>query len=164
MRPRMEMEHRIVTRFRLRPDASRATARRMNRRFAATFVAVVLLVLAAYAAGMRETGRGLDALVVPFALLLVLAAFSYVRRMRRFRARWTSFEIALEEDAIGRVVVGFPPVRILRADVTAIEELPAGLAVRARDGRGIVVPRELDGYERVREVLAGWREILSPRA
>lgn len=156
------MEHRTVSRFRLRPEASRATARRMNRRFAATVAAVVLLVLAAYAAGVRDTGRGLDALVVPFALLLVLAAFSYVRRMRRFRARWTSFEIALEDGAIGRAVIGFEPVRIVRAEVAAIEELPAGLAVRARDGRGLVVPRELEGYAQVREALAGWQPI-TPR-
>jgi hypothetical protein len=158
------MEHRTVTRFRLRPEASRATARRMNRRFAATVVAVVLLVLAAYAAGMRDSGRGLDVLVVPFALLLVLAAFSYVRRMRRFRARWASFEIALENDAIGRAVIGFPPVRILRTDVASIEELRSGLAVRARDGRGVVVPRELDGYERIRDALAGWQAIAPLRA
>ena len=158
------MEHRTVTRFRLRPEASRATARRMNRRFAATVVAVVLLVLAAYAAGMRDSGRGLDVLVVPFALLLVLAAFSYVRRMRRFRARWASFEIALENDAIGRAVIGFPSVRILRTDVASIEELRSGLAVRARDGRGVVVPRELDGYERIRDALAGWQAIVPLRA
>ena len=158
------MEHRTVTRFRLRPEASRATARRMNRRFAATVVAVVLLVLAAYAGGMRDPGRGLDVLMVPFALLLVLAAFSYVRRMRRFRARWASFEIALENDAIGRAVIGFPPVRILRTDVASIEELRSGLAVRARDGRGVVVPRELDGYERIRDALAGWQAIVPLRA
>jgi hypothetical protein len=158
------MEHRTVTRFRLRPEASRATARRMNHRFAATVVAVVLLVLAAYAGGMRDSGRGLDVLVVPFALLLVLAAFSYVRRMRRFRARWASFEIALENDAIGRAVIGFPPVRILRTDVASIEELRSGLAVRARDGRGVVVPRELDGYERIRDALAGWQAIVPLRA
>lgn len=158
------MEHRTVTRFRLRPEGSRATARRMNRRFAATVVAVVLLVLAAYAGGMRDSGRGLDVLVVPFALLLVLAAFSYVRRMRRFRARWASFEIALENDAIGRAVIGFPSVRILRTDVASIEELRSGLAVRARDGRGVVVPRELDGYERIRDALAGWQAIVPLRA
>jgi hypothetical protein len=155
----MELEHRTVSRYRLRPEASRATARRMNRRFLATLVAVVALVLAAYGAGLRDPGRGLDALVIPFALLLVLAAFSYVRRMRRFRARWASFEIALEEEAIGRAVVGFPAVRILRAEVAALEDVPAGLAVRARDGRGLVVPRELDGYERVRAALAGWGTI-----
>ena len=152
-----------MSRFRLRPDASRVAARRMNRRFLATFAAVVLLVLAAHAAGLRDPGRGLGALAIPFALLLVLAAFSYVRRMRRFRARWASFEIALEDEAIGRAVIGFPLVRILRADVTAIEEIPGGLAVRGRDGRGLVVPRELDGYERVREALAGWRDITALR-
>ncbi|HVI94057.1 MAG TPA: hypothetical protein VM753_08620, partial [Anaeromyxobacter sp.] len=99
------------TRHRLRSDASRATARRMNRRFAATVVAVVLIVLAAYAGGLRD-GRGVDALVVPFALLVVLVVVSYVRRMARFRMRWASFEIALGEDAIAREVAGFPPVRI----------------------------------------------------
>jgi hypothetical protein len=130
----------------------------MNRRFGATVVAVVLIVLAAYTGGLRD-GRGVDALVLPFALLLVLVVVSYVRRMARFRARWTSFEIALGEDAIAREVAGFPPVRIARAEVTAVEEIPAGLAVRDGGGRGLVVPRELEGYEGVRAALAAWRPI-----
>src|SRR5512133_3687346 len=124
MRPVSEVAH-----HRLRPDASRATARRMNRRFGATVVAVVGIVLAAYAGGLRDR-RGPDVLVVPFAILLVLVVVSYVRRMARFRARWASFEIALGEDGIARAVKGFPTVRIARADVSAIEEVPAGLAVR----------------------------------
>ena len=130
----------------------------MNRRFAATVVAVVLIVLAAYAAGLRD-GRGIDALAVPFAILVVLVVLSYVRRMARFRARWASFEIALGEDAIARDLAGFPKVRIARAEVDAIEEIPAGLAVRDVHGRGLVVPRELDGYEGVRAALAAWRPI-----
>ncbi len=149
-----------VERHRLRPDASRATARRMNRRFAATVVAVVAIVLAAYWGGIRD-GRGPDALVVPFAILFVLVVVSYLRRMARFRARWASFEIALDEDGIAREVKGFPTVRIARAEVAAIEEVPAGIAVRDGHGRGVVVPRELDGYERVRAALATWRPILA---
>jgi hypothetical protein len=81
--------------------------------------------------------------------------------MARFRARWTSFEIALGEDAIAREIAGFPPVRIARAEVTAVEEIPAGLAVRDARGRGLVVPRELEGYEGVRTALAAWRPISS---
>ena len=130
----------------------------MNRRFAATVVAVVLIVLAAYAGGLRD-GRGVDALVVPFAILVVLVVVSYVRRMARFRTRWASFEIALGEDAIAREVAGFPPVRIARAEVAAVEEIPTGLAVRDAHGRGLVVPRELEGYEGVRAALAAWRTI-----
>ena len=67
--------------------------------------------------------------------------------------------IALAEDAIAREVAGFPAIRIARAEVAAIEELPAGLAVRDGNGRGLVVPRELEGYEELRAALATWRPI-----
>jgi hypothetical protein len=130
----------------------------MNRRFAATVVAVVLIVIAAYAGGLRD-GRGMDALLFPFALLVVLVVVSYRRRMARFRARWASYEIALADDAIAREIAGFPPVRIARAEVASIEELPSGLAVRDGRGRGLVVPRELEGYEGVREALEAWMPI-----
>ncbi len=130
----------------------------MRVRFAATVVAVALIVLAAYAGGL-EGGRGTDALFIPFGILTVLVVLSYFRRMARFRARWASFEIALGEDAIAREIAGFPPVRIARDEVATIEEIPAGLAIRDGRGRGLVVPRELDGYEGVRATLASWRPI-----
>jgi hypothetical protein len=149
-------------RFRLRPDAAGATARRMNRRFAATVAGVVVIIIAAYAGGLRDEQRGLDVLVVPFVLLLLLAFFSYRRRMGRFRARWASFEIALAEDAITRDVQGFPVVRLRRDEIASIEEIPTGLAVRDRGGRGIVVPRDLEGYARIRAELAGWAPITAP--
>ena len=155
-------ERPALERFRLRPDASGATARRMNRRFAATVAGVVVIIVAAYASGLRDEKRGLDVLVLPFALLLLLAVFSYRRRMGRFRARWASFEIALGEDAISRDVQGFPPVRIARGEIASIIELPTGLAVRDRGGRGIVVPRDLEGYDRIRAALAEWSPI-APR-
>jgi hypothetical protein len=151
----------LARRFRLVADAHGSAMRRMNRRFGVTVVLVVLLVLGAYAAGMRD-GRGVDALVVPIAVLVVLVVWSYRRRMSRFRTRWAAFEIVLGEDAIGREVPGLPSVRIPRGDVASIEELPLGLAVRDRAGRGLVVPRELDGYDEVRERLAAWRPIASP--
>jgi hypothetical protein len=54
------------------------------------------------------------------------------------------------------VVDGFPPIRIARAEVVSVEERPAGVVVRSRDGASLLVPRELEGYERARDVLAGW--------
>jgi hypothetical protein len=146
------------TRHRLRPEASRATAQRMNRRFALTFLLVVVLVVAAHLAGLRDD-RGAGGLAVPFAILLVLAGLSYRRRMIRFRARWDSFEIAIGDDAIAREVAGIPPIRIDRKDVASIQEIGAGLAVRSTAGQGLVVPRELAGYENVRDRLAAWRPI-----
>lgn len=148
-------------RFRLVPEAHRAAMARMTRRFAVTVALVVLLVLAAYAAGMRE-GRGLDALVVPFAVLVALVVWSYRRRVSRLRARWAAFEIVVGEDAIAREVPGFPPSRVARDDVASIEELPLGLVVRDRSGGALLVPRELDGYREVRERLAAWRPIATP--
>lgn len=65
--------------------------------------------------------------------------------------------IAIEDEAITRTVEGHPPLRVGRADVAAIEEGPRGLAVRDRAGRGLLVPRELLGYERVRAALEGWQ-------
>jgi hypothetical protein len=145
-------------RFRLVPDAHRAALRRVNRRFAVTVALVVLLVLAAYAAGMRE-GRGLDALVVPFVVLLVLVVWSYRRRMARFRARWAAFEIVLSDDAIAREVPGLPPSRIARGEVRRVEEVPQGVVVRDGAGRALLVPRELDGYREVKEALAAWAPV-----
>ena len=48
------------------------------------------------------------------------------------------------------------PVRIARADVETIGERADGIVVRARGGAALVVPRELEGYARLREALAGW--------
>lgn len=143
--------------FRLHPAALARAARRTNRRFAATLAAAALLVGGLFASALRSSGEGPRALVLGYALLAVLAAVSYRRRMARFRARWTTFEIALDDDAITRTVEGFPPVRVSRAEVAAVEEGPKGLAVRDRAGHGLLAPRELDGYERLRAALEAWR-------
>jgi hypothetical protein len=149
-------------RFHLRPDAMAAVAARVNRRFAVTAALAFALLVAIFAASFRGADGSGRTLAFGLLLLLALVAASFLRRQRRFRARWASFEIALEPDAISRSVEGYRPERLARAEVIAVDERPAGLAVRGPGGRGVFVPRELDGYERVRDALLAWRPPAGP--
>jgi hypothetical protein len=54
------------------------------------------------------------------------------------------------------VVEGFAPVAIARADVVGVEERPEGVVVRGRGGAAVLVPRDVEGYERARAILSGW--------
>jgi hypothetical protein len=149
-------------RFRLRPDAMAAVASRVNRRFALT-AALAFALLVAIALGSMRGGDGSGrTLAFGLVFLFVLVVGSYVRRQARFRARWASFEIVLEPGAIARTVDGYRPERLERAEITGVEERPGGIAVRGPGGRAVIVPRELDGYERVREAVLAWWVPSSP--
>jgi hypothetical protein len=143
-------------RFRFREDVLRAAAARTRRRLATTLVATAAVVVAVWSAALRPKGAGWGTLAFSLALLLALAGLSMRRRMRRLHARWGSFEIVVDEVAISRQVSGFAPVRIARADVESIGERADGVVVRGRGGAALLVPREIDGYARLREALAGW--------
>lgn len=134
----------------------RAAASRARRRLALTLLATAALVLAVWATALRPQGAGVGTLAFSLGLLVALAAISLRRRMGRLHARWASFEVRIEEDAVVREVAGAAPLRIARADVTAVEERPEGLVVRARSGAALLVPREVDGYPSAREALARW--------
>lgn len=144
-------------RFRLRAEAMAAVAARMNRRFALTAAAAFALLVAIALGVMPRDEHGPRTLVFGLLLLLGLVVLTYRRRLRRFRARWDSFEIALEPEAVVRSVEGLPPVRVARAEVTAVEDLPAGVVVRGPAGRAVAVPRELERYDEVRAALVTWR-------
>jgi hypothetical protein len=144
-------------RFRLRADAMAAVAARMNRRFVLTALSAFALLVALAAGMVRGGDTGPRTLVFGLLLLLALVAVTYRRRVRRFRARWASFEITLEPEAISRTVEGHPPVTIARASVTALEEHAAGITVRGAGADALVVPRELERYEAVRTALVAWR-------
>ncbi len=143
-------------RFRFRDDVLRGAAAHTRRRFATTLAVTASIVAAVWAVALRAQGAGWGTLTFSLALLLALAAFSIRRRMRRLYARWESFEIALDEDAIARQVTGFAPLRIARADVESVGERADGLVVRGRGGAVLIAPRDLEGYDRLREALAGW--------
>jgi hypothetical protein len=133
-----------------------AAASRTRRRVFVSAGLVAAAAVALWAAVLRPRGSGPGAAVFSVALLLLLAFVSLRRRLRRLHARWASFEVTVWPDAVGRTVEGFPPVRIARADVASVGEVDAGVLVRDRGGNAVLVPREVEGYERARAVLAGW--------
>jgi hypothetical protein len=141
-------------RFRLGEEALSAVASRTRRRFGVTLVLTAAIVVGVWATALRAQGAGVGALLFSLGLLAALAALSIRRRMRRLHARWGSFVVTLDEAAVVREVDGFPPVRIARAEVEAVAELPAGLLVRGRGGAALLVPRDVEGYARLRDALA----------
>jgi hypothetical protein len=66
--------------------------------------------------------------------------------------------VRVEAEGLARVVSGVPPIRIARVDVAAVEERAAGVVVRDRSGRSLLVPREIEGYERALGLLQAWRQ------
>jgi hypothetical protein len=147
----------VTERFRFAEPVLHAAARRLRRRLAATLVATAAVVTAVWAAALRPQGAGWGTLAFSLALLLALAALSLRRRVRRLEARWSSFAVVLDEGGVAREVAGAAPVRIARADVEAVEERAAGIVVRGRGGAALLVPRDVEGYDRAREALAAWR-------
>jgi hypothetical protein len=143
-------------RFRFRDDVLRTAASRTRRRLLVSLIATAGAVVGVWAAVLRPRGGTAGSLAFALALLVLLAFFSLRRRLRRLVARWSSFEVAVGDEGIGREVDGFPPIAIPRSDVAAVEERATGIVVRARSGTSLLVPRELQGYERVRDLLAGW--------
>lgn len=144
-------------RFQFRDGVLRAAASRLRRRLLLTLAATAAVVLAMYEGALRRHGAGWGTLAFALGLLLALAALTFGRRMRRLHARWSSFSLSLDDIGIERIVSGFPPMRIARADVVELEEVARGIVVRDRAGRGLLVPREIEGYERIRAALVGWR-------
>ena len=147
---------RMPERFRFRDDVLRTAASRTRRRILASALASAAAVVAVWAAALRPRGGTVGSVAFALALLAVLAFLSLRRRLRRLHARWSSFEVAVGDEGIGREVEGFPPITIARADVASVEERASGIVVRGRSGASLLVPREVQGYERVRELLAGW--------
>jgi hypothetical protein len=144
-------------RFRFREDVLRSAASRTRRRLLVTFAAAAGATVALWGAVLRERGARPATLAFALALLALLAFLSLRRRLGRLHARWSSFEVRVEADAVSRVVSGFPPIRIARSEVAAVEERAAGVVVRDRSGRTLLVPKEIAGYDRVRGLLEGWR-------
>lgn len=142
--------------FRFRHDVLRSAASRTRRRILLGVAATALAVVGVWGAALRPRGSGPGTLAFALALLAGLALLSLRRRLGRLHARWSSFVVTVGEGGIGRVVEGFPRVEIARAEVASVEEGAGGLVVRARGGAALLVPRELDGYERVRMLVAGW--------
>jgi hypothetical protein len=147
------------SRHRFREDVLRGAASRTRRRLLLSVAAAAAATAGAWAALLQPRGAGLGTLAFALGLLGLLALLSLRRRLRRLIARWSSFEVTVDADSVARVVEGFPPVRIARAEVASIEERATGLVVRSRAGASLLVPREVEGYERARALLAAWKDV-----
>jgi hypothetical protein len=145
-------------RFRFRDDVLRTAASRTRRRILLSVAATAAAATLVWVAALRPRGDGPGGLVFALVLLGALALFSLRRRLARLHVRWSSFEVTLSDERVARAVDGFPPLFIERADVVAVEEQPAGLVVRGRGERSILVPRELEGYDRARARIAAWAQ------
>lgn len=151
-------------RFRFRDDVLRSAASRTRRRLLLSIAAAALAIVGVWAVALRPQGAGPRTLAFAIVLLAVLAALSLRSRLRRLHARWSSFEVTVDDEGVGREVAGAPPIRIARADVASIEERVEGLVVRDRAGRSLLVPREVEGYARACALLTGWLPPASPRS
>ena len=143
-------------RFRFRADVLRSAAARTRRRVLVSVIATTAAVAGVWGAVLRPRGTGPGTLAFALVLLAALALLSLRRRLGRLHARWSSFEVTVEEGGIGRAVEGFAPVAIPRGDVASVEERAEGVLVRGRSGTAVLVPREVEGYDRARAILAGW--------
>lgn len=143
-------------RFRFRADVLHAAASRTRRRILLSVIVTGAAAAAVWAAALRPRGDGPGALVFGLGLLAVLAVLSLRRRLARLHARWSSFEVTISDEGVARAVEGFPPISIARGEVVGVEERPAGLVVRGREGASLLVPRDLERYEQARDRVVAW--------
>ncbi len=145
----------LPVRATLRRDLWPPRERRMVRRLALSLGVLVSVIVAADAAILRDEPGRWGHVVLTAALVGAIAALLGLRQVSRARARWASFRLVVSDDAIRREMDGARPLEIPRAEAVRVAEGPAGILVAAR-GRQLGVPREVDGYERVRDALAAW--------
>jgi hypothetical protein len=140
-------------RFRFGEDVLRSAASRTRRRLLTALAVVAAATAGLWAAVLRPRDARPSTLAFALVLLVFLGFLSLRRRLARLHARWSSFEIRVEKDAVVRAGGGFPPLRIARSEIAAVEEGRDRLVVRDRSGRALLVPREVEGYERLRALL-----------
>jgi len=106
-----------------------------------------------------------DAPHLPLLIGYLLAAVPLTARhlLHRGHARrhLLSLELFLERDRIERKQPGYD-LNLQRNEITRIFEAEGGLVVSGPDRKMIWIPRRLNGFEQVREHLAGWMSIETP--
>ncbi|BAU12153.1 hypothetical protein LEP3755_26820 [Leptolyngbya sp. NIES-3755] len=73
---------------------------------------------------------------------------------------WSSYELTLSEDSIARTQDGYERVQISRSEITRIIEVTDyGLTIVGTNNAQIFVPRLVENYVLLRNLLAEWRSI-----
>lgn len=97
-------------------------------------------------------------LVVVFPIILIVIN----RRTRQNEAVWRSIRVELGGNFIARTQLRIPQMRIMRHEVTSIEEIDGGLCVHTVNaGRSLAIPAKLtdNGFEEICAVLSTWAPI-----
>ena len=94
-------------------------------------------------------------LVGNYVLLAFAFIAGHVRHKTGARRHLLGLELILEPDAIQRKQPG-SDLSLSRNEITRVFEFESGLMVSGRDQRAIWVPSRLNGFEQVRDHLAGW--------
>lgn len=136
-----------------------AVAAKMRKRLIITSITMMLLMagMAWYFGGSIPPERRL----IFGVFLVVVVGFSIVNGQRRVGAIARSLELSVSDDDLILRRNSMPEIRVSRADITAIEELPGdGLQIKSSSAMNtFVIPDTLEGYSAVRDRLAGWMAI-----
>lgn len=121
-------------------------------------VACVLVAITLSSAGEDLPMR----LAIMVGVLVIVLALIFTRGLKPLEGVWASIKIHLSDDYVLRLQQNIPPVRILRHQVTAIDETEDGLCVRTADNRlSLAIPKELEpaDYQEIKNILATWATV-----
>lgn len=110
---------------------------------------------------LAEDENVLLLILFPSALMVAGLAWFISKSLQRHRKAWESFELFVDGDRMGRGERLNPEVEIRKEEVSSISENTAGdiYVLAEGENRHLVVPKDLEGREEVRAMLAEWGEI-----
>jgi len=122
------------------------------------FLTVVICIAAALVIWYSPDNKPISIIsMIIFGALLI--PFSIWRGLQQNKAILESVRIEVGDDYIARSQVRIPQLRIDRQEITAVDELGAGLCIRTNNKtRTLSIPNTLDedDYKEIRAVLASW--------
>ncbi len=98
------------------------------------------------------------AIILTYIVIFIIQVLLMANYLRIQEESWESLRIILTDDGVRREEAGRRPIEISRDEIVEVHDLDDGPLVIAYDGgrKMLGVPRELDGFETVREVVLGW--------
>jgi Flp pilus assembly protein TadB len=147
--------------YQLKSEAFQVFRRRWLSRYVPFAALVCGLLGYFYAYPRMETEGSVWYLLFPMALAVGGMYWILRRNLQRHRKAWDEFELYIDGETIGLGERLNPQVAIKREEIETIGESPEGdLYVQAKEDKGqLIVPKDLDGWEEVKALLAGWGEI-----
>lgn len=102
---------------------------------------------------------------VPMVATLGIFWFVWRRQFNQYQAIWQSVRVELGADYVARWQLRVPEVRLLRDEITRLQETRAGLCIYTGNKYHLLsVPRSLENYEQVKATLSSWVPLTQPPA